>query len=118
MTNTRNNIEYYRQLPWTKIFKQNSDGSYFAEIKELKGCMTEGETIEEANTMLEDALHSWLEVAIKKNIPITEPVDLSKYSGKILVRIPKSLHKDLIIKAAIENVSLNAYISTLLAKGV
>lgn len=121
MKNTQNNIDDYKQLPWTRIFKKNKDGSFFAEIKELKGCITEGETIEDANQMLDDALEAWLEIAIEKNIPIPEPseaLNINKYSGKILIRVPKSLHRDLILKSALENVSLNAFVSSLLARGI
>ncbi len=35
--------------------------------------------------------------------------ELEEYSGKIVVRIPRSLHKSLKEKAAIEGVSLNQY---------
>ncbi|MGD9580913.1 MAG: toxin-antitoxin system HicB family antitoxin [Vampirovibrionia bacterium] len=58
---------------------------------------------------------------MEKNIPIPEPkeeLNIDKYSGKILLRVPKSLHRDLILKAALENVSLNAFVNSLLARGV
>ena len=42
--------------------------------------------------------------------------ELEAYSGKIVIRIPKSLHKDLRKKAAVEGVSLNQYMLYKLAK--
>jgi antitoxin HicB len=119
--NTSNNIEYYLKLPWTKEFIDNGDGSYFAKIKELKGCMTEGKDLLDANNMLDDALKCWLEVAIEKNISIPEPgkeADLNQFSGKFLVRVPKSIHKALIEKAHQENVSLNAMVNCIIARSI
>jgi len=39
-----------------------------------------------------------------------------EYNGKILVRVPKTLHKDLIKKAQAEGVSLNQFIVYKLAQ--
>ena len=36
--------------------------------------------------------------------------DEMEHSGKILVRVPKSLHKDLLLQAKSEGVSLNQFI--------
>lgn len=118
--NSNRNIDYYKKLPWTRIFIQNTDGSFYAKIKELKGCMTEGNTIQEAASMLDDALIAWIETALNKNIKIPEPQEenLEKYSGKLLVRMPKSLHKALIEKSEIENVSLNSVVNMLLMKNI
>jgi antitoxin HicB len=45
----------------------------------------------------------------------TSPEEM-EYNGKILVRLPKSLHKELIKKAKEEGVSLNQYIIYKLAQ--
>lgn len=42
--------------------------------------------------------------------------ELEGYSGKLVIRIPRSLHKDLKDKAAIEGVSLNQYLLYKLAR--
>ena len=39
------------------------EGGYWAEVPALPGCITEGETIEELETNLKDAIEGWLEVA-------------------------------------------------------
>ena len=44
--------------------------------------------------------------------------ELEKYSGKLSLRIPKSLHMDLGKKSESEGVSLNQYISYLLARNI
>lgn len=108
------NITYYLQLQYTIRLKKNSDGSYFAEIEELPGCMTEGDTEEEALVMIEDAKKAWLEAALARKVSIPEPTT-DEYSGKFNLRVPKSLHRQLAYKAKQENVSLNTFIITTLA---
>lgn len=109
------NLEYYLSLPWTKVLKKNSDGTYFAMIQELKGCMTEGDNEEDALKMIKDALKAWLECALDSDFTIPEPAiaeeNMDKeYSGRFNVRVPKSLHKKLAELAKDDNVSLNQYI--------
>src|SRR5437868_11340514 len=98
----KKNLNYYLQLQYTIRLKKNSDGSYFAEIEELPGCITEGDTEKEALTMLEDAKKAWLEVALKRKITIPEPAS-DEYSGKFNIRLPKFLHRQLAYKAKQEN---------------
>jgi predicted HicB family RNase H-like nuclease len=46
---------------------------------------------------------------------LPEPLHRRSYSGKLVVRLPKYLHRQLAIEAAEEDVSLNQLISTKLA---
>ena len=107
-------LNYYLQLQYTTRLKKNSDGSFFAEIEELPGCITEGDTEKEALEMIEDAKKAWLEIALKRKQSIPEPT-LEEFSGKFNIRLPKYLHRQLAYKAKQENVSLNTLITTTLA---
>ncbi len=111
------NLNYYLNLDYTIRLKQNEDGSYFVEIEELPGCMSEGDNKEEALIMIEDAKKAWLEVALIRKINIPEP-DKDEFSGKLNVRMPKFLHRKLSYKAKEEGTSLNTLISTTLASRV
>jgi len=113
----KKNLKYYLNLKYTSRIKRNSDGSYFAEIEELPGCMTEADTKEDVLEMLEDAEKAWLEVAVKRNIAIPEPSE-DEFSGKFNVRVPKFLHRKLAYRAKSEGVSLNTLITTTLAGSV
>ena len=84
----KKNLKYYLSLDYTIRLKQNEDGSFFAEIEELPGCMSEGDTKEEALKMIEDAKKAWLIVALKREINIPEP-EKDEFSGKLNVRMPK-----------------------------
>src|SRR3989344_4320602 len=113
----KKDLKYYLTLKYTERIKRNSDGSFFAEIEELPGCMTEADTKEEVLQMLEDAKKGWLEVALQRKIIIPEPSQ-DDYSGKFNVRMPKFLHRNLAYRAKSEGVSLNTLISTTLANGI
>ena len=52
---------------------------------------------------------------LENNLPIPEPVDLNKYSGKFVVRIPKSLHRTISEQSKMEGLSLNQYVANSLA---
>ncbi len=112
-------LRYYMTLPYTVEIVRYQDGGFFAKIKELEGCMTEGETLEETLELLEDAKKVWLEAALEDclEIPLPESMREEKeYSGRILLRLPKSLHKRLVEAAQKEGVSINAYIVSLLSE--
>ena len=101
-----NSLEYYFGLKYPIRLIPYGDGSYFADIPDLPGCMTEGDSLEETIEMIEDAKRAWLEVALEsgKNIPI--PSTEKEYSGKLVLRISKTLHSSLSEKAEEEGVSL------------
>lgn len=105
-------IKYYLELPYNYIIQQVNDESgtyYYGNILELDGCQSTGGTFEEAYDSLREAMEGYLEVKLAYNDEIPEPIVEDDYSGKFVVRIPKSLHKKLSIEAAKEGVSLNQY---------
>jgi antitoxin HicB len=94
---------------------------FVIEFPDLPGCMSDGDTIEEAITNGKDAIEEWIEVSKKlgKEIPApSKSVEQSSYSGKVLQRFPKSLHAKLAHRAKQEGVSLNSLIQTLVAEGL
>ncbi|WP_018131235.1 type II toxin-antitoxin system HicB family antitoxin [Effusibacillus pohliae] len=116
---SKKDLQYYLDLPYRIVLHPADEGGYVVEILELPGCLSQGETIEEALEMIEDAKRAWLEVALEEGIEIPEPArDTEEYSGKLNIRIPKSLHRILSEKAKEENVSLNQYINYQLSRGV
>ena len=68
-----NNLEYYMNLPYTIIIRQNSDGVYEASIAELDGCLSHGDTLDEAIKMLLDAKRCWIEANLEAGDVIPEP---------------------------------------------
>ena len=111
-------VDHYMNLPYTIELRQDPEKGWFVRVKELRGCMSEGDTAEEAVAMIQEAMALWLEVALEEGIPIPEPRPEEDYSGKFVVRVPHSLHRDLVETAEQEGVSLNQYINVVLARAV
>lgn len=100
--------------------KEEDGGGWAAEIPDLPGCFSDGETPEEALNNVRDAILGWIEVAQEdgKQIPSPSPSIEAQYSGKFTVRVPKSLHKKLAEKANSEDISLNQLVNSLLSYNV
>lgn len=56
---------------FTAIFEPAEEGGYVAYVPALPGCMTQGETFEEAEIMAKDAIEAYLETLkdLKEEIP-------------------------------------------------
>ena len=89
-----------------KVFYSEEDKGFIAVISDLPGCSAFGETEEGAIREVKIAEELWLETAKKEGRKIPQPPSEDAYSGKILARTPKSLHKELMEKAKEEGVSL------------
>ncbi len=51
-------------------FRPEPEGGYTVTVPALPGCLTYGETFEEAMTMVDDAMAGWLAVAREEGFPI------------------------------------------------
>ncbi len=108
-------LEYYLNLQYSITIDSDTEGGFVAQIKDLPGCLTQGETFEETINNINEARELWLETAYEANDEIPLPSTDETYSGKLLLRLPKSLHRRLAEAALQENVSLNQYILFLLS---
>ena len=113
-----NGLEYYLNKKYPFLVYPAEEGGYVAEIEELPGCVTQGETLEEIEEMIEDAKRAWMTVTYEDGQEIPLPRTEEKYSGKFVLRIPKYLHRKLAEQAKKEEVSLNQYVEALLSAGV
>lgn len=111
-------LQCYLALPYTIELVPEEDGTWFVRVLELPGCVSVGDTPDEAVAMIRDAMSGWLELAIEDGDEIPEPRRLEGYSGKFGVRVPALLHKELVEQAEREGVSLNQYCNVALARAV
>lgn len=111
----RKDLKYYLSLPYTIQITREDETTWFARVVELPGCMTEGDSPEEAADMIQNALAAWLEIALEDGRAIPEPQKTEAYSGRFVVRVPRTLHQQLVEAAAQEGVSLNQFINVTLA---
>ncbi len=115
-------LDYYMGLPYTVEVSHDEVG-YFARVEDLPGCSTytgaDG-TPDELFELIEDAKRGWISDALEHGDPIPEPRRNSErdYSGKVVLRMPKSLHRNLARRAQREGVSLNQLMTWALAKSV
>jgi predicted RNase H-like HicB family nuclease len=108
----------YMKRPYARVVTPEADGTFRGEILELPGCLATGDTQEEALSELERAAKSWLEAALESNQAIPAPLDSNEYSGRLVLRLPRSLHKKAARLAERDRVSLNQFIVAALAEQI
>jgi antitoxin HicB len=102
--------------PYRTVISGDDEEGYLIEVPDLPGCMTAGETVAEAVAMLDEAMLLWIGAALEEGTTIPEPSSGHEYNGRLLVRMPKTLHRRLIERAEDEGVSANQLAVALLAK--
>jgi antitoxin HicB len=111
--------DQYLRKPYARVILPESDGSFRGEIIEFPGCIATGSSAPEALATLEEVARSWLVSAMERGQNIPEPIDNNNdFSGRLVIRIPKSLHKKATFIAEREGVSLNLFITTSLSESV
>lgn len=98
------------------IIQKDPNGGFFGKVEELEGCLTQGETYEDVSKNIREAMELWFEASLEEEMAIPEPEQDIQYSGKFMLRLPKSLHRKLAENAKKENVSLNQYAIHLLSE--
>ncbi|GAA6425840.1 type II toxin-antitoxin system HicB family antitoxin [Dielma fastidiosa] len=99
-----------------EIVEDKDEGGYVLSYPDLPGCITCGDTMQDAIINAQDAKKAWLEAALEEGIEIYEPDSLEDYSGQFKLRIPRSLHKSLAEHSKKEGISMNQYCLYLLTK--
>ena len=119
-TSVKERVEYYMSLPYTMTvrYRPEQGGYYVAGYVELPDLTMTGDTTEEAVKELLIEKPEWFEACLKLGVKIPLPVEPQKYSGKIVLRMPPSMHESLIRVAELEGVSLNQYMLAALARSV
>lgn len=113
-------IEEILRRPYTRLVVLEEDGSCFrAEIVEFPGCLALGDDEVSALAHLKDVAESWIEAALEAGQTIPEPMDTSNsHSGKLVLRMSRSLHRRAALAASRDGISLNQLIVQALAEHV
>lgn len=114
MNRPQHDLAYYLALEYPYTVAPD-DGSFFVSYPDLPGCMTQVEDAAEIPAMAQEIIELWLETALEEGIDIPEPVT-AEFSGRFVVRLPKSLHQTLAHRAGQEGTSLNSYVVHLLGE--
>ena len=94
-------------------------GGWLITWRDLPGCMSDGETPEEAIEIGRDAFAAWM--AVRQGNLRRAPPKPSASAGKparFVLRTPKSMHARLVARAEAEGVSLNTLVTTFLAESL
>lgn len=80
---------------------------WVGSVAELPECVAEAATFEAAAALVHDIMQSQLAALVAAGGALPEPAPEPAASGKLLLRLPRSLHDRLIFEAKQDGVSLN-----------
>jgi antitoxin HicB len=108
-----------KDYPFTiRPLTEDEGGGYLIEYPDVPGCISDGESPEEAIINGRDALKCTLLTLREFSAPIPAPGAFAAASGQWRQRVPKSLHARLVQRAKQENVSLNTLVTAMIAEGL
>jgi len=99
----------------TLVREDTGDEAWLASVDALPGCVARGATPDEAVERASLAVAEWTETAKREGRDVPEPKSLQSHSGRLLLRMPQTLHAELSRAAEREKVSLNQFITDVLA---
>src|SRR5215208_2973780 len=108
-------VEEYIEQGYLLEIGRGDQGSFVVRYPDLPGCVSQATSLDEAFVVAREILAEWLEIAIEDGQTIPLPRQTDDYSGRFVVRLAKSLHRDLAEMAREEGISLNALVMSLLA---
>lgn len=93
-------LEEYMALPYRmEILPDRYEGGFVVRFPDLPGCVTTGETIEEAYAMSQDAKRAWLSASLEDGYPIPEPGPVYTPEEEFDIHIPHRM-RDAIARAS------------------
>ena len=116
-TKEETRLEHYMTLPYRMEIYWDED-YWAAEFPDLPGLVAGSETWDGLQDAIDDAKQAWFESVLEHGDPIPEPHTQSAFSGKLVLRMPKSLHAEAARVAVREGVSLNTLLVTALSKEI
>ena len=100
------------------VKSDEGEAGWTAQVEELPGCSADGATPQEAAAGVEAAISAWIADAEAHGRQVPKPRSAASYSGRLLVRMPQSLHAELAHAAERDEISLNQFITSALASAV
>lgn len=87
-----------------------------ARIAELPDVAEYADSAEEAYDLAIDTIETTAQIMAERGKSMPNPVQvIEEYSGRVTLRLPKSLHRSLAVRAEKEDVSLNSYMTNILS---
>lgn len=108
----------YLREPYSRVLIPDAESGFSAEILEFPGCFSEGETAQEAVENLEEAAHNWIQACLDQGQEIPPPFVNQGFSGRIALRLPRSIHRQAARIAERDGTSLNQFLVAAIAARV
>ena len=105
--------KYTYRVEWSE-----EDKAFIGRCLEFPSLAAHGSTHQQALQEIASVVDFTVKDLEKEKEPIPEPFGARKFSGKFVVRLPRSLHRQLAETAEREGVSLNQFINVALAQSV
>jgi antitoxin HicB len=114
-------VDEYTSLPYHVVLVRDGEEKgkpWTASVEELAGCLSRGKTSDEALRGIQAAMEGWITAALAEGRDVPQPKSATSHSGRLLLRMPRTLHADLTRASEREGVSLNQFITDVLAAAV
>ncbi len=112
-------LEFYMKKKYRfELVEDADEGGFVISYPDLPGCISMGNTVEEALQNGEEARKEWTLATLESDGIIPEPFSANDYSGQFRLRVPKSLHKLLAERSKEEGISMNQYCIYLLSHSI
>jgi predicted HicB family RNase H-like nuclease len=102
--------EYLYSVVWS-----DEDNAFIGRVVEFPSLAAHGDTLEKALHEINQVVEFVLDDLAENGERIPEPLSKKHFSGKLNVRMPSHLHRQLSVEAEREGVSLNQWITMKLA---
>lgn len=97
--------KYTYRIEWSE-----EDEVFVARCLEFPGLAAHGDTNEEALKEIKIVVKESVNWLKEENKPIPEPLGMKVFKGKLTLRVPPDIHRQLIMKSAEQGISVNQYI--------
>src|SRR3954454_18974634 len=112
-SNAMRNLDRYQFT--VRPLSKEEGGGYMVEYPDIPGCMSDGESIEEAIANGREALLDCLEVFKESGRKIPKP---SIEAAQWRQRLPRTLYSKLTKQAENEGVSINSLVTAIIAEAI
>lgn len=94
--------QYLYSVGWSE-----EDEAFIARVAEFPSLAAHGETQEEALSEIKNVVDFVIKDLIESKELIPEPFGKRSFSGKLVLRMPEYMHRQLVIEATQQGISLN-----------
>jgi antitoxin HicB len=112
-TKTNRKLDQYQFT--VRPLSEEEGGGYLVEYPDIPGCMSDGETIEEAIRNGREALRDCIDVFKESGRKVPKPAIAAAQWRQ---RLPRTLYSKLTKQAQSEGVSINSLVTTIIAEAV